>query len=90
MKTEPGAKVILYGSHARGDFNKNSDYDILILLDKSEINREDETNVKYPLYDLEFETGKIMSVLVLSQKEWEQKHKITPFYENVQKEGVVL
>ena len=31
-----------------------------------------------------------MSVLVLSQKEWEQKHKITPFYENVQKEGVVL
>jgi len=90
MKTEPGAKVILYGSHARGDFNKNSDYDILILLDKSEINREDETNVKYPLYDLEFETSKIMSVLVLSQKEWEQKHKITPFYENVQKEGVVL
>ena len=59
MKTEPGAKVILYGSHARGDFNKNSDYDILILLDKSEINREDETNVKYPLYDLEFETSKI-------------------------------
>ncbi len=33
MKTEPGTKVILYGSHARGDFHKNSDYDILILLD---------------------------------------------------------
>lgn len=26
-------KIILYGSYARGDFNKNSDIDIMILTD---------------------------------------------------------
>ena len=29
-------KIILYGSYARGDFNKNSDIDIMILTDLSD------------------------------------------------------
>ncbi len=31
---DPTATVILYGSYARGDFNENSDIDLLILVDK--------------------------------------------------------
>lgn len=27
----PGAKILLFGSMARGDFNSNSDFDILII-----------------------------------------------------------
>jgi predicted nucleotidyltransferase len=87
---EPDAIVILYGSYARGDHNKQSDLDVLVLLDKPTISREDEKKVKYPLYDIEFETGKIISPMVLSKKDWESRHRITPFYENVTKEGVVL
>lgn len=86
----PDATVILYGSYARGDYNSESDLDILILLNKTKISREDEKSVKYPLYDIEFETGKIISPLVLTKKEWETQHKITPFYENVTREGIVL
>lgn len=88
--TNPKAKVILYGSYARGDNKNDSDVDLLILLDEDTITREDEIKVKYPLYDIEFETGQIISPLVLSKKEWETKHKVTPFYENVNKEGVIL
>jgi uncharacterized protein len=88
--TNQGATIILYGSSARGDDKKDSDIDLLILLDKEKITREDEKKLKYPLYDIEFETGKIISPLVLSKKDWETKHKITPFYENVVKEGILL
>ncbi|MGM0408740.1 MAG: nucleotidyltransferase domain-containing protein [Bacteroidota bacterium] len=86
----PGTKVILYGSRARGDNRPDSDIDILILLDKKKITREDEKRVKYPLYDIEFETGIIVSALVLTKLDWESKHKITPFHDNVSREGVEL
>jgi len=88
--SSPNATVILYGSHAREDFNEHSDLDILILLDKEKVTREDEKRIKYPLYDIEFDTGKIISPLVLSKHDWESKHRITPFYENVSRDGIEL
>ena len=89
-KREPDAKVILYGSRARGDNKDSSDIDLLILLDKEKITRADEKRIKYPLYDIEFETGKIISPLVMSKRKWEKIHRVTPLYENIQNEGIVL
>lgn len=87
---EPLATVILYGSFARGDNKKYSDIDILILVDKDKISYSDEKRIKYPLYDLEFDTGKVISPIVFSRKDWETRHSITPFYKNVKREGVLL
>lgn len=87
---DPTATVILYGSFARGDNDQNSDIDLLILLEKEKLTRDDEKRIKYPLYDIEFETGQIISPLVLSKYDWESRHKITPFYEYVTNEGVIL
>lgn len=55
--TAPGATLILYGSYARGDYNQESDIDLLVLLDKETISRDDEIKVTYPLYDIELATG---------------------------------
>jgi predicted nucleotidyltransferase len=87
---DPNAILILYGSYARGDSNDNSDIDLLVLVNKDKITRLDEKKIKYPLYDIEFETGTIISPLVFSKKDWETKHRITPFYENVIREGKIL
>ena len=87
---EPSATVILYGSHARGQNNKQSDIDLLILLDNERITFSDEQRIKYPLYDLEFETGKVISPLILSRKDWETRHSVTPLYNNIKREGVLL
>ena len=90
LAAEPEATIVLYGSYARGDNSKNSDIDILILIDKEKISPKDAERVSYPLYDIEFETGRIISPLILTKKSWETKHRITPFYQNVRKEGVIL
>ncbi len=87
---DPSAIVILYGSFARGDNKPDSDIDLLILIDKEKLSPQDKKKIKYPLYDIEFETGQIISPLVLSRYDWETRHKITPFYENVTNEGVTL
>ncbi len=90
LATEPKAEIILYGSYARGDNTNHSDIDLLILLDRDTISGEVERNVTYPLFDIEFETGKIISPFVASKKEWDSRHRVTPFYENVRKEGIIL
>jgi uncharacterized protein len=87
---EPEATVILYGSFARGDNKKYSDIDILILVDKDKVTYSDEKRIKYPLYDLEFDTGKVISPVVISRNDWETRHSITPFYQNIKREGILL
>ncbi|MEJ0057386.1 MAG: nucleotidyltransferase domain-containing protein [Bacteroidota bacterium] len=90
LDKDPSAKVYLYGSRARGVAKPHADWDILILLNKDHVTFDVERNVTYPLYDLEFETGEIISPMVYSEKEWNSKYKITPFYSNVMREGKLL
>ena len=86
-------KIILYGSYARGDYNKNSDIDIMILTDLT-----DEEIIKYRdkisdiAYDIE-EANDFniwLSPLVKNIDRFNYWLEALPFYMNVQKEGVVL
>jgi predicted nucleotidyltransferase len=86
----PDATVILYGSFARGESKPDSDIDLLVLINKMDVSRDDEILIKYPLYEIEFDTGTIISPLVLSKFDWESKHRITPFYDNIGREGIIL
>ncbi len=87
---DPSAKIYLYGSRVRGTAHSESDWDILILLNKKRITPEIEESITYPLYDLEFDTGGIISPMIYSENEWNTKYKITPFYHNVMLEGKLL
>lgn len=87
---EPEAKIILYGSRAKGYAKSDSDWDLLILINREILTQEIEQRITYPLYDLEFDTGEVISPLVYTIKEWDTKYKITPFYKNVMNEGQIL
>ncbi len=88
LEKEPTAKIYLYGSRARGKSKKDSDWDLLILLDKDKITYEVEKELTHPLYDFEFESGEVISPMIYSENEWNSKYKITPFYHFVMKESM--
>jgi uncharacterized protein len=89
-KTAPDSEVYLYGSRARGNAKRLSDWDLLILLNKPNVPFEFETKFMDEFYELELETGEIISPLIYSKKDWDSNYSITPLFENIKKEGVRL
>ena len=64
-----GGKAILYGSRARGDNRKDSDWDILILLDKDTLDQSDYDNISYPFVLLGSDLGMEINPIMYTTKE---------------------
>lgn len=84
-------KVIVYGSYARGDDDEHSDLDIMVLASCPE---EDIKPFEYELYDVAFdffmEYGIEISVIVKNKEHFNYWLGALPFYDNVEREGVVI
>lgn len=86
----PHCSTILYGSEARGESRIDSDIDLLILVDGDKLTVADELKITAPLYDIEVRTGVIISPYVVLRKSWENRPFKTPFFNNIEKEGILL
>ena len=89
-KKNPDAEVILFGSHARGDANIDSDWDILILLNVLDVDRQTEKEYREELFDIELKVEEPISTFVFSKNVWETKYAVTPLFKNIKKEGILL
>lgn len=84
---DPNATVILFGSRARGDFHEESDWDFLVLLDILDFSKK--KLLLNEVYNIELEVEQAISLVFEERKEW-QKLLFSLFYENVQKDGIIL
>ena len=85
-----GAKVILYGSRARGDFKEDSDWDILILLPgENTLSWEETDRYAFPLEMIGWNLGETISAAIYSYGDWERR-RFLPYYQNVEKDKIIL
>ena len=59
-----------------------------MLVPKDKVTLQDELEITAPLYDIELQTGVLINALILPKREWGRK--VTPFYEKVMQDSIVL
>jgi len=84
-------QIILYGSYARGDFKPDSDVDIMILLDISDLElKQYSQQLSYMTYDFNLDNDVDIKPIAKSESHFKKWTVNYPFYANIQSEGVIL
>ena len=80
-------KIILFGSYARGDNDKDSDIDLLLIVNDISI----EYKLRRFIYSFIPLLGRLISVKVIDSKDYKRMKEMNiSFIQSVEKEGVVI
>lgn len=88
LKKEIGKNIkdiILFGSRARGDFYSESDYDLIVLVDR------ESKEIKDKIFKLSCEIGwkhNVVITVFVHEKSYYEKKKYEPLFMNIRKEGI--
>lgn len=84
-----GSTLYLYGSRARGDYHEDSDWDLLLLLDKPKLAHDDFDKYSYPIMEQGFDLWQYFSVHTYTKDEWyNTPHSM--FYFNVEQDKQLI
>ena len=84
-------QIILFGSYARGDYRSDSDIDVMILLDISDLDlKMYSCQLSEMTYDFNMDYNTDVKPIAKSDEHFQKWVVNYPFYANVKNEGVVL
>lgn len=82
-------RIVLYGSVARGTNTVESDIDVALIM-KGVLDRDTEDKLSDFIVDMNLKYDKVFSVVDIDIEKFTAWERVTPFYQNVNKEGIVL
>lgn len=82
-------QIVLYGSYARGTNMSESDVDVALLLNGN-LNGNTEDKLSDLVVDLNLKYDRVFSVIDIDYAVFKKWEKVTPFYRNMNKEGIIL
>ena len=82
-------QIVLYGSTARGTAEEDSDIDIALFVN-GPLTAVQEDRISDLIVDMNLKYDKIFSVIDIDQQSYLKWRKVSPFYQNVDREGIVL
>lgn len=86
----PNARIILYGSQARGQAGEYSDLDMIVLLNEG-ISQQHKNHIHDLLYEIGLENDVVISAFIKTTQQWEQPiSRATSLYKSVQNEGILI
>jgi predicted nucleotidyltransferase len=89
-KKFPIAKIILFGSKARGNADSESDIDLLILTD-GKMNCNERYKITDELFEVNLKYDVCISAVVLSQDEWDNGlYTVLPIHQEILEDGILV
>lgn len=81
--------VVLYGLYARGDYDDESDIDVMLMIDMPpEELRKKRKQITHFCADINVENGIFISPKLQSIELFDKWKDVLPFYKNVETEGI--
>ena len=82
-------KLILFGSYSRGDYDDESDIDVMVLVDDPDPYKYDDALLDVEV-DLSLEFEVVLSIFVENESEYEDAKGYKPFLKAIEKEGIEI
>ena len=82
-------RIVLYGSTARGTSTPESDIDVAVFV-HSRLDAEEDDRLSDFIVDLNLKYGKVFSVIDIDEAIYQKWRGVTPFYQNVERDGILL
>lgn len=89
LMEERVVRIVLYGSVARGTSTEESDVDIALLI-RGNLDKDTEDKLSDIVVDMNLKYDKVFSVIDIDYDKFQKWEKVMPFYQNVNREGIVL
>lgn len=87
--TEPDAEIILFGSRARGDAREDSDWDVIVLLNKPAMTHSARNEVACDVWEKGLSMGEEINTFVYTTDQWNSAPP-SLFKHNIINEGIRL
>ncbi|MGE5343726.1 MAG: nucleotidyltransferase domain-containing protein [Candidatus Omnitrophota bacterium] len=83
-------KLVLFGSYSRGDYDNESDIDVMALVDESEPEKKFEDQILNMMVDLSIRFDLVLSLFMEDVKEYEREKGFVPLLRDIEKEGIEI
>jgi len=85
-------RVILFGSYARGDYDEESDIDVMFLIDEEAkiLSSKYRKPIRRIIADIDWKYEVLLCSILQNEQDFYAAVNSIPFYHNVEKEGITL